>query len=243
MLRFFRQIRQKLLENGNIRKYIWYALGEIFLVVIGILIALQINNWNENRKLQEAQNSYLIRLHDDFNSMQIFYSDGYGDYPELVKQAEQAFQYVFTCGADSALKESMSAVLITHQNLPMFTSVNGTYDEMIASGVYASLPNEELKSYIFSFYGGVEYGRSLVNYSRDELGRASSIIWEHVDFVYDPDGEYLVFYDIEEICTSRKFKNAMAEIVDARKDWQAGWGFLSDRIALIKEQLETQLQQ
>ncbi len=64
MLRFFRQIRQKLIEQENMRKYVWYALGEIFLVVIGILIALQVNNWNEERKnrqqvlatFQEIQN-------------------------------------------------------------------------------------------------------------------------------------------------------------------------------------------
>jgi hypothetical protein len=62
MLRFFRQIRQKLLENGNLRKYFWYALGEIFLVMIGILLALQINNWNEERKQEEEA----IRVLSDF---------------------------------------------------------------------------------------------------------------------------------------------------------------------------------
>ncbi len=50
MLRFFRQIRQKLIEKENMRKYIWYALGEILLVMVGILLALQVNNWNEQRK-------------------------------------------------------------------------------------------------------------------------------------------------------------------------------------------------
>ena len=51
MLKFFRSIRQKLLVEGSFRKYLGYAIGEILLVVIGILIALQINNWNDERKL------------------------------------------------------------------------------------------------------------------------------------------------------------------------------------------------
>ena len=50
MIKFFRNIRQNLLSEGNTGKYFKYALGEIVLVVVGILIALQINNWNEYRK-------------------------------------------------------------------------------------------------------------------------------------------------------------------------------------------------
>ena len=50
MLRFFRSIRQKLIEGKNVRSYFIYAIGEVLLVMIGILLALQVNNWNENRK-------------------------------------------------------------------------------------------------------------------------------------------------------------------------------------------------
>lgn len=57
MLKFFRQIRQKLLEQQKVKNYFLYAIGEIILVVIGILIALQINTWNQNRltKLKEKE--------------------------------------------------------------------------------------------------------------------------------------------------------------------------------------------
>lgn len=65
MIKFFRHIRQNLLKENETGKYLKYAIGEIVLVVIGILIALSINNWNENRKnaieetkiLQELKNS------------------------------------------------------------------------------------------------------------------------------------------------------------------------------------------
>ena len=50
MLRFLRHIRKKLMEQNKISSYLFYAIGEIALVMIGILLALQVNNWNEQRK-------------------------------------------------------------------------------------------------------------------------------------------------------------------------------------------------
>ena len=55
MIKFFRKIRQNLLMDNKTSKYIKYAIGEILLVVIGILIALSINNWNENKKLTNKE--------------------------------------------------------------------------------------------------------------------------------------------------------------------------------------------
>jgi hypothetical protein len=58
MLKFFRTIRKKLIGQDNVRKYLLYAIGEILLVVIGILIALQINTWNEDQKKERARNQF-----------------------------------------------------------------------------------------------------------------------------------------------------------------------------------------
>jgi len=62
MLKFFRTIRKKLIEEDNVRKYLLYAIGEILLVVIGILIALQVNNWNEGRKELKLRDTYTQSL-------------------------------------------------------------------------------------------------------------------------------------------------------------------------------------
>lgn len=65
MLRFFRQLRQRLITENRFSKYLLYAIGEIILVVIGILIALSINNWNEWKKDRMIEKSILLELEDN----------------------------------------------------------------------------------------------------------------------------------------------------------------------------------
>ena len=85
MIPFFRKIRKTLADDNKPIKYLRYAIGEIVLVVIGILIALQINNWNENRKdnLKEVANLNSLKseleislkeLKSDYNSTKLFHN-------------------------------------------------------------------------------------------------------------------------------------------------------------------------
>ena len=67
MIKFFRKIRQNLLSDNKISKYLIYAIGEIILVVIGILIAIQLNDFNEDRKERKKELSFLQKLKDDIN--------------------------------------------------------------------------------------------------------------------------------------------------------------------------------
>ena len=62
MINFFRKTRKKLADDNKPLKYMRYAIGEIVLVVIGILIALSINNWNERVKNEQKEKDHLVNL-------------------------------------------------------------------------------------------------------------------------------------------------------------------------------------
>ena len=64
-MKIFRKRRQSLLSNGKTAKYLQYAVGEIVLVVIGILIAVQINNWNAQRRVIDLSDQALLELQQE----------------------------------------------------------------------------------------------------------------------------------------------------------------------------------
>lgn len=84
MLKFFRKIRLKLLAENRVTRYLAYAIGEIFLVVIGILIALQVNNWNEERKTEKAQKSILISFMEDLKADSLAIKNHVGDLERIL---------------------------------------------------------------------------------------------------------------------------------------------------------------
>jgi len=88
MIKFFRKIRQNLLIENNTGKYFKYAIGEIVLVVIGILIALQINNLNEKQKLASKTQDYYLQLLDDLNSDILFSKQIIEEFNAYLKEYE-----------------------------------------------------------------------------------------------------------------------------------------------------------
>lgn len=130
MLAFFRRIRHQLISDGKITRYLLYAIGEIFLVVIGILIALQINNWNESKKLNQREVSLLrelrsnlevnvVNLESDIEKQKksyqqilqiIDYADQrmpyYDSLPKLLQEASYAPDVILTSSAFETLKST-----------------------------------------------------------------------------------------------------------------------------------------
>ncbi|EDM43352.1 beta-lactamase [unidentified eubacterium SCB49] len=116
MIKFFRKIRQNLISDGKTGKYLKYAIGEIILVVIGIVFALQINNWNENRKSNNILNNYYHqiltdlakdynRIHYDLYALETDYIETYNEFiknlpaqesPEAIITSSKILEYTTT---------------------------------------------------------------------------------------------------------------------------------------------------
>jgi len=88
MLNFFRRIRYDFMETGKTGKYFKYAIGEIALVMIGILLALQVNNWNENRKAYHNSKNYLTEIVSDLHQDTVHFNHGIKTLNRLIADEE-----------------------------------------------------------------------------------------------------------------------------------------------------------
>lgn len=144
MIKFFRKIRHRLLTENKFSKYLLYALGEIILVVIGILMALQINNWNEARKIRNQELKHLVDLKTDFE-LNIAEINQYLDTRKSrIESANKVLEYYegkpLTDIND--LNFHATNVYIWYK----FTLHDNTYQELINSGNLAIISNDSIKN-------------------------------------------------------------------------------------------------
>ena len=150
MIKFFRKIRQSLLFEGKTGKYFKYAIGEIFLVVIGILIALQVNNWNENRKSVNSQNELLEKLTFDLDHDISRFEEIDSIYNNDLEEVQYVIEESLT-GRNTKLNSTRQMVAGRGSALYL-TITKSTFEEMVNSGLFYQIPNEILKSKITSYY-------------------------------------------------------------------------------------------
>ena len=144
MIKLFRKIRQNLLLTGSTGKYLQYAIGEIVLVVIGILIALSINNWNEANKIERKKQKLVTSLIEDFEfNRDILKNSTIIKQDSIIAQMDTFFSLTKSntqlVSADS-LRKLAGGFFRSFSFIPNLTS----YNEAVASGNLSLLQNKAL---------------------------------------------------------------------------------------------------
>ncbi len=148
MIKFFKRIRKQLLGEGKASSYFKYALGEILLVVIGILIALQINNWNEARKERAFEIKMLTEIRNSLQQDTTYFN-----------MLDKRLTRIDT--STIALIKIMQSSNINEENLQkhaaninhsyIFQYHNGSFESLKASGI-EKVSNDSLRTALIEFY-------------------------------------------------------------------------------------------
>ncbi len=158
MIKFFRKIRQKLLTENKFSTYLLYAIGEIILVVIGILIALQINNWNEERKQNQLEVVYLNRLHNELKKDIVTFSN---EIKRLEKNNEKIINFSNVLKdknySDSLLVTITNEYMIFGTIYPMFNPSTSTFEDLSSTGNLSVISNTEIRDSIVKHYEDYQF--------------------------------------------------------------------------------------
>ena len=159
MIKFFRKIRQQLLAENKFTKYFLYAIGEIALVVIGILIALQINNWNENNKSRIKELSFLEGIRNDLvidtveiNKLMRGCQRRLSTY--MLIDSKFSIDPEFSIAPDKKIKIDTTTFRFRglFNRVRSFKSTKGSFDAMISDGESQLITNKDLFNELQSLY-------------------------------------------------------------------------------------------
>ena len=152
MIKLFRKIRQKMLTENKFSKYLLYAIGEILLVIIGIIIAVSINGWNENRKLANDEQSILKDLKQEMDlnlkSLEIVIAE----HEKSLKAAEEINELFNDRDAFNKMPaQTFGRLAFRMESNFTYDPQNGILNSLINSGRLSLFSNKELKYLLASF--------------------------------------------------------------------------------------------
>ncbi len=150
MIKLFRKIRKNLLEEGKTTKYFKYAIGEIILVVIGILIALQINNWNELRKDLSKEQKILIELKSQFKDNLVQLEDKIHQRKLIIKSSKRALDLMDA--KTLVAMDTLTAILSPLILAPTFDPID---NEIMTAENLQLIRNDSLRHYLTTFSSGI----------------------------------------------------------------------------------------
>ena len=195
MIKFFRKIRQGLIKENRTGKYLLYAVGEIILVVIGILIALSINNWNENRKIQIKTQSYLSEILNDLKADTLAFSRGINYYKELLASKETE---LLKTDLRNTQIEKLERLITPSHYADRIT--DNTFQKIKNSGLTKLSEQKLLSGEINSYYTNIQDFHNVMIYWEIESTYKEADYWYYEQDIYEtrsPD-KFPVLQNIEE---------------------------------------------
>jgi hypothetical protein len=167
------------METGKTGKYLKYAIGEIVLVVIGILIALSINNWNENRK----------NNHKEVQFLKSFKTDLLANKEELNRIIEKT-EYTSKCadsilqfkngGLDGLSLESFAFSMMDATGFTVFQSQEGTIQDSVGSGNLDIIKNDSIRIAIGSWHANLKPIKEWEKLDKNSFGLYNEFLHKHV---------------------------------------------------------------
>ncbi len=211
MLKFFRKIRQKLLSESKFSKYLIYAVGEIVLVVIGILIALQINNWNNEVEKRNEEKQIIQNLHVEFTKNREVLNI-YIAHHEKIYESTRNIMSLIGEPAEVLGQHNLDSLIANSLDYTEYTPSQSVISDLNSSGRLNLIRSDSLRLYIYEWSVLMEGSREgyetldeinqtlylpylTKNASMKNIDHYSFLAWEKKSKLYN--SHHKLFHDLE----------------------------------------------
>lgn len=239
MITFFRKLRHHWLSQDKFNRYIMYAIGEIILVVIGILIALQINLWNENRKVRDSEQALLKDLKVEINANIAELQTIISKHEEALAANNTLINAILTYQAKTRAQDSILYIgpLNAHAQNFTYDPKLGTLKSIINSGKIDYISNTTLKyklSALMDFIVDVNESTNQIQSDR------STIFFTHINKYVFSDGNVIDF-NYEDLFESSEFRFWLVHVRTLRMEGLEEEMLLMTELETIKTILESEI--
>ena len=238
MFKIFRKIRLLLINENKLRKYLIYGVGEILLITIGILVALQVNNWNENRKDDVVELKILYGLESDLNKdiskiETMIYNDSTINVGNL--QLVQILK-----DPDSEYNASMDKLFGYSTRMAFFFPQKMAYETLKSKGLEI-IKNDELRSKIVNLYD-YEYDviGMFIDVKKELYYSSNSIVLKYLE-TNPNDITSKKPYDFQELKNSNEFVNYLSHICSEQNAALYFYRDVRYKLKLVKEEVEKEI--
>ena len=185
MIKFFRQIRQSLIMENKTSKYLKYAIGEIVLVVIGILIALQVNNWNEEQKVKKEEKNTLEKLFTESEQIVSYLEEMSNKYDYYISNIEKSAMALSNKSMNGIPDEQFAFGVYSTAFYEAIAPPKSTYEELNSTGKINNIQSDAVRKSISAYYSELEYINTQLVYFRNQYTNPVEAAGK--DFVYQYD--------------------------------------------------------
>ncbi|MGB5698261.1 DUF6090 family protein, partial [Muriicola sp.] len=151
MIKFFRNIRQRMLIENKVSRYLLYALGEIALVMIGILLALQVNNWNELEKEKKEEQKLLTDLRSEFSQNEVSLDSVLKKTKDTHSSLSVLIRLIGTDSLHDFKGKKLDSLLIECLDNPYWDRTEFILRDLENSGRLSKLTNKKLKLALYKW--------------------------------------------------------------------------------------------
>jgi hypothetical protein len=202
------------MSENKTSKYFKYAIGEILLVVIGILIALQINNWNQAKQNDRRACNYLSNLTADLKDQLLNIENQFLFEVEVTEHGE-ALLNNYRQNSGFLVDEPFSKQLSILNNRLTFKVANATFEELLASGNTNLFKNPELKKSLLSYFKDIERDKQVITQNNKYIDNHFAPMALEISTHYMPNLQISGFKDLIDKGYLEKGNNA--PLIDKEK--------------------------